>query len=86
MTHRDDIYSMVQDLPNEFRISGGGGWSFLNLCERKDGVQWTGDHRTQEALCVTAIGTGLAQWLLPRELWSALAGEMPYIAFDVEEE
>jgi hypothetical protein len=83
-SHRDDISSMIEQLPDTFLAGVGGGWSFLNLCVDKDDNQWTGDHRAQECLCVLAIGNDLGKWLLPKELWNALPGGVPYIAFDLE--
>jgi len=60
---------------------GGGGWSFLQLCEDDHGEQWTGLHKVMDELLMLAIATKHARILLPRELWSALPGGMPYIMF-----
>ena len=78
---RDNIRSMLERLPDGYRASGGGGWSFLNLCVDKDDVQWTSFHRTQEALCALAIAADLGEWVLPRDLWGALPGGMPYFVY-----
>lgn len=83
-SHREDIKSMVEQLPTEFLQDGGGGWSFLNLCMRADGVQWTGLHWVQEMLYALANVLGMAKIQLPREIWSALPGNVPYIVFDPE--
>lgn len=80
--HREDIQSMIEQLPTEFLKDGGGGWSFLNLCMRADGVQWTGLHWVQEMLYAMAAGLGMAKFSLPREMWAALPGNVPYIVFD----
>ena len=77
--HRLEISAMLNQLPLEFHENGGGGWSFLMACDRRDGVQWTGYHRVMEDLFALGIATGLVEWLLPRELWSNLPGEVPYI-------
>lgn len=69
-------------LPTEFRApsqGGGGGWSFLNACNDRNGVQWTGFHRTMDQLFTMAIGLDLASYLMPREMWPVLPGSMPYI-------
>lgn len=79
--HRSDVAGWIGDLPAEF-LRSGGGWSFLNLCQTRDGDQWTGMQSAAQELCVLAIGLGLAQWLLPREMWPALPGGVPYVAFD----
>ena len=77
--HESDIESMLAQLPNEFQRAGGGGWSFLNACMDKDGGQWTGMHQTMDKLFMLGIAAGKAKWLMPRELWSALPGGMPYV-------
>jgi hypothetical protein len=85
-SHRDEITKMLQGLPWQFRptnVGGDGGWSFLNACEDANGELWTGEHRTVEALLVLGIGLGLAEWLLPKEIWSALPGGMPYVVVKV---
>lgn len=77
--HEAEIAAMLADLPDEFQSSSGGGWSFLNACHTKAGVQWTDLHSTMEKLFMLGIASGQAQYLMPRELWSALPGGMPYI-------
>ena len=77
-SHRADVESMLAELPTNFRVSGGGGWSFLNLCVRADGVQWTGLHKVQEELVALAIGLGLGSLMPGRELWPAMPGGLPY--------
>jgi hypothetical protein len=76
-----DIAALLALLPAPFKADGpdsGGGWSFLNACVTKDGVQWTDLHRTVEALVVLGIAAGKVAWMLPRKIWSALPGGMPY--------
>lgn len=80
--HHREISDMLDQLPSEFKSlprGGSGGWSFLNACLDRDGNQWTGMHSTMEQLFLLGIGTGQAHWLLPREMWAALPGEMPYV-------
>ena len=81
--HRQEILDMLAELPDEFKVNSGGGMSFLNACLDRHGNQWTGMHRTMEHLFQLGIATGKATYLLPRELWSALPGGMPYISVDV---
>lgn len=83
-SHRAEVREMLETLRDEFWLSKGGGWSFLNLCEDRDGNLW-GQHRDCEALCVLAIGLGLGSFPLPREIWPVLPGSVPYFVFeDVE--
>lgn len=84
------VAKMIGELPSAFfRSNGsedkaGGGWSFLNLCARDDGVQWTGSHEVMEQFLVMALGLGLAEFCLPRDMWSVLPGGVPYISFTKE--
>ena len=84
--HKREVASMLLQLPKEFFPATGGGWSFLQMCMRADGVQWTGLHQTQEHLCALAIALGYANWLIPREMWAMLPGGMPYIQINLNEE
>lgn len=76
------ILDCLGRLPLEFLApehGGGGGWSFLNLCRDADGELWTGDHRTMDELVCLGLATGAMRLLMPREMWSALPGGMPYV-------
>lgn len=79
--HMPTINEMLAELPDEFHLSKGGGWSFLNLCQDRHGNQWTGMHSTMEKLCGLAIAGGVGRWMMPREMWDVLPGGMPYVAF-----
>lgn len=76
--HREEIRGMLLELPDGFMSSHGGGWSFLNACYDRHGVQWTGEHPAMELLFILGLATGIAKELLPRELWHTLPGSMPY--------
>lgn len=75
------IGALLAQLPEQFHATCGGGWSFLNACMRSDGVQW-GEHRDMEALFALGIATEQARWQLPRAMWDALPGGMPYVVVD----
>jgi hypothetical protein len=77
-SHREDVKELLSQLPPEFQEGTGGGWSFLNACNDKDGNQWTGEHRVMEQLFVLGLALGLVESQLPREYWVALPGGMPY--------
>jgi len=77
-SHKKNITSMLNGLPNNFKSSIGGGWSFLNACEREDGVQWTSLHMIVEQLVCLGIAIGKVTYCLPRELWASLQGGVPY--------
>lgn len=80
---RPYIIECLSNLPEPFfakserHPEGKDGWSFLNLCCTKDNNLW-GQHRNCEQLCVLAIGLGLAHWTMPRDMWGAFPGGMPY--------
>jgi hypothetical protein len=85
LTHYDEVLDMLSWLPAPYRPvgsveGGGGGWSFLNACDDREGNQWTGLHRTMDQLFQLGIGLGLAAYLMDREMWSAFPGGMPYAA------
>lgn len=82
-THKEEIIELLQELPDEFQKSKGGGWSFLNACNDKHGNQWTGLHQTVEQLLLLGIAIGKVKFQLPREVWSALPGGMPYLVVDI---
>ena len=77
--HRTDIAEMLGELPDEFQADKGGGWSFLNACMTKSGDLW-GEHQNIEQLLVLGLATQQASLLMPREMWSAFPGGMPYFA------
>lgn len=84
--HKAEITAILDEMDPSFHKSSGGGMSFLSLCYDKDGVQWTGEHRTCDQLCCLAIAAGLGEYCLPREFWGALPGSMPYLVFDTRQE
>jgi hypothetical protein len=81
--YRAEIRDLLAGLPDEFRTSGGGGWSFLNACNDRDGRLWTGLHVVMEELFMLGIAAGLVKELLGRDMWDALPGGMPYYAVDL---
>ena len=79
-THKVEIEEMLGELPDGFKESIGGGWSFLMATHDKHGNQWTGFHRRMEQLFQLGIAIGKVKCLTPRELWSSLPCGMPYYA------
>ena len=76
-SHKVEIRELLMELPTEFMKSGGGGWSALNMVMDKHGNQWA-EHINMEQLVQLGEATGLVTCQLPRDLWSALPGGMPY--------
>lgn len=83
-SHREDVREILKQMPDQFMKNGGGGWSFLNLCNTKDGVQW-GEHRDMESLCCLAIGLGMGEWQM-KSMAATMPGGMPFISFNTAEE
>ena len=82
-THRDDIISMLNELPDNFHVGSGDGWTFLNICIDNTGAQWTGFHETCDKLLCLGIGIGAAQFTIKqRDLWRMFPGGMPYITIN----
>lgn len=80
--NESNIIDMLQQLPDSFQKSGGGGMSFLNACTDKNGNQWTGMHRMMESLFCLGMAIGKVEYCVPREYWGALPGGMPYLVVD----
>ncbi len=78
-SHKAEIAELLEGLPNEFKESKGGGWSFLNACMTHDGIHW-GEHRNVEQLLVLGIATKQAKFLMPRSMWNSFPGGMPYFS------
>ncbi len=78
-SHKEEVQVMLQDLPDDFQNSKGGGQSFLNACNDKNGRQWTGLHQRMEQLFLLGIGLKIANWQFPREMWTMFPGSMPYV-------
>lgn len=76
-SHRVEVLSLLKELPIEFMEKTGGGMTFLNGCIDKNGSQW-GEQMNVQELMVLGIGLGLAEYCLPRDMWSVLPGGMPY--------
>ncbi len=83
--HRAELLEMIKELPEPFFSgSDGGGWSFLAMCNDRDGRQWADLHLTMEKLMCLAMAAKLASYCAPREIWGALPGGMPYVVFSKE--
>lgn len=81
--NRDNVKAMLSELPEPFFKETGGGWSFLNGIETKDGEQWA-EHRNLEQLLTLGIGLGYVSFLMPRTMWAMFPGGMPYFQIDLK--
>lgn len=80
--HKEEICSLLAELPDSFYKSKGGGMSFLNMCVDKNDNQWTGEHRTMEKLLLLGLGIGKVSFAMPQKMWAILPGGMPYITVE----
>jgi hypothetical protein len=78
-SNETNISEMLNQLPDEFKKIGGGGMSFLNMCNDKDGNQWSDLHQTMDELVTMGIASEKASFLMPRDMWNVLPGGMPYV-------
>ncbi len=81
--HRCEVVEWLNELPPQFQKQSGGGWTFLNACETRDGQQW-GEHQNMNELLALGIALGYCTFLLPRDMWESLPGGMPYIVIDIQ--
>ena len=79
-SHREEMIALLEQLPDGFRESGGGGMSFFDSYLDRDGNQWTGLHQIMEQLMVLGVALNLASYMLPKDMWKALPGGMPYFS------
>ncbi len=74
----DIVLSILGELSDDFK----SGYSFLAFNLTKYGKPWTDYQNVCEQLLVLAIGLGLAGFCSPREMWSSLPGNAPYIVIN----
>lgn len=81
--NKEEIAKLCDELPDAFRRDKGGGMSFLNMCQDKNGAQWTDLHKTMQELALLGMATGKMKALAPRDMWNMLPGGMPYFVVNV---
>jgi hypothetical protein len=74
-----EIIEMLDQLPDDFKNDKGGGMSFLNLCNDRDGDQWASVHRSMDELITLGNAIGKVEFPFPREVWYTLPGGLPYV-------
>lgn len=83
--NRDEIIACVKEMHDNFFVGKGGGWSFLQLCETRDGVQW-GEHKDCEILVALAQAINVGSYIGPEWMWASFPGGLPYVSFDLTKE
>lgn len=74
---RQEIEELLNQLPDEFKKSKGGGWTFLNACYTSSGNLW-GQHENVDQLLCLGLGIDKVNYMMPRKFWCSLPGGMPY--------
>lgn len=77
--HRQEIHDMLAELPDKFKTSAGGGYSFLGASVDRHGNLWTGMHQRMEQLFILGIAIGEVEYCLPRDLWTVFPSNIPYL-------
>ena len=83
--NRSKVIRWLEALSRQFHKDGGKGWSFLNMCNQKNGVRWTDSQQHMEELVCLGLGLGLVRYCMPREFWGMYSGSVPYIVICVPE-
>ena len=83
LARTDDIKSMISQLPREFFVNGGGGWSLINAVSRADGELWSSQIGADALFCL-GRAIGVTKYLMPRDIWSVLPCGMPYFAVNLD--
>lgn len=77
------IRAILDEMPDDFHASKGGGMSFLNLCMDRNGNHWA-EHPTLGILCSLGLAAGMVSYPMPRDMWSILPGGMPYVTINTK--
>lgn len=75
--HKTEISELLAGLPKGFQKDIGGGWSFLNACITKEGIQW-GEHLDIEKLMCLGLASKQVELPIPRDMWGIIPGGVPY--------
>ena len=81
--HEKEILEILNDLPEEFQESTGGGWSFLKAVCDKNENHW-GEHINVDELLALGLASGHISYLMPRVMWQALPGGLPYFMINTK--
>ncbi len=81
--HKKDIAELLNQLPVQFQHDQGGGFSFTAAPFNKAEQQW-GEQMNAQELMLLGVAAGMVQYCMPRELWSAMPGGVPYFVVNTE--
>lgn len=75
--HQELIEAMLNELPETFKKSVGGGWSFLEARKDRNGNLWAGEHAAAEKLFLLGMAIKKVE-MTPKNTWPILPGNLPY--------
>lgn len=79
---KDDIKSMLSQLPEGFFVDSGGGMTLMNAVVTRQGVLW-GEQSMADHLFALGSALGLCKYCFPRALWSSLPDGLPYFVVNL---
>ena len=78
--HEEEIKEMLSQCGKDFfEDSDGKGNTFLSFCENDNGIQWTSFHLICEQLVCLGMAIDKVIFLMPKDAWIFLPGQMPYL-------
>jgi hypothetical protein len=80
---KEAIRELLRQLPDTFHKGKGEGWSFLALCEDREGRQW-GEHNRCEDLMCLGLAVNMLEFCMKRDSWHLLPGGMPYVVVNTD--
>ena len=75
--NKTKIRKLLDQLPEKFHEETGGGFTFLNACQDNFGKQW-GEQLDVDKLICLGLATKDVEFCMPRDMWKALPGGVPY--------
>lgn len=78
--HKQTIIEFLEELPDKYRESCDGGWTFLESYIDKHGNSWTDNQKRMDQLFMLGQAIGKIKYS-DRKVWKALPGNMPYITY-----
>lgn len=78
--HKSKILELLDQVPGEFRTTGGGGWTLMNFCFDVQEMKW-GELLEAQELMLLGMAIGRVVYLNARADWPVQPMGLPYIAY-----
>jgi hypothetical protein len=76
---KEAIHTLLKELPASLQEIGGGGASFLEIAEDRDGKVWTRNFLLMEQLLLLGLAIGKIEYTHKRRFWDILPYGIPHI-------